>query len=280
MACGFQVACKITILAWRDMGKRLMICVLLMALTGCGTTGIINEDRASGSVGQEGSVDDGGIEPGVLKGRVIDAAGRPIEGAEIAADNQLLYNSNLIVRTDGDGSYRIDTNIGATFHATGTVITQYNGQEYRLSLAPDDDASFAGPSGAIRNFTWKLSGKRADGLGFYGGKVLFHLDMTDPLDPNVFLEDEKVQLSLTPEGPLIDGSAGSPIVAMATRNPDGSGLEDVPIGRYRITADYAGRPLAVKLRGGGDYAEEVTADFAPIMTGVYWIELELALPRG
>ncbi len=251
-----------------------MIYVLLMTLTGCGMAGITNEGQVNGSMRQ------GDIEPGVLKGRVVDAAGSPIQGAEVVADNQLLYDSNGVVRTNDDGFYRVETNIGATFHATGTVTRQYNGQDYTLNLAPDDDGPFAGPSGAIRNFTWKLSGKRADGLGFYGGKVLFNLDITDPLNPNAFLEDEKVQLTLTPDGPLIDGSEGSPIVGMATRNGDGSGLEDVPIGRYRITADYEGRPLAVKPRRGGDYATEVVADFAPIMTGVYFIELELALPRG
>ncbi|WP_169807679.1 carboxypeptidase-like regulatory domain-containing protein [Herbidospora mongoliensis] len=225
-------------------------------------------------------MDGGTIEPGVLRGRVVDAAGKPIKGAEIVADNQLLYNSNAVVRTDGDGFYRVDTNVATTFHATATVTSEYNGQEYTLSLAPDDDGPFAGPSGAIRNFTWKLTGKQADGLGFYGGKVLFYLDSTDPLNPDAFLEDEKVRLTLTPDGPLIDGSEGPPIVGMATRNGDGSGLEDVPISRYRITADYEGRPLSVKLRKGGDYVEEVVADFAPIMTGIYWIELELALPRG
>ncbi|MGW5160495.1 carboxypeptidase-like regulatory domain-containing protein [Nonomuraea wenchangensis] len=261
----FQVTCKPVILTFCDMGRRLMICVLLMTLTGCGTT-------------DEGQVNMGDIEPGVLKGRVVDAAGSPIEGAEVVADNQLLYNSNAVIRTDSDGFYRLDTDVRATFHATASVTKQYNGQDYTLSLAPDDDATFAGPTGAIRNFTWKLSGKKPDDLGFYGGKVLFNFGITDTLD--TFLEDEKVQLTLTPEGPLIDGSEGSPIVGMATRNGDGSGLEDVPIGRYRITADYEGRPLAVKLRKGGDYARDVVADFAPIMTGIYFIELELALPRA
>ncbi|MEU5869198.1 hypothetical protein ABZ815_49095 [Nonomuraea sp. NPDC047529] len=108
--------------------------------------------------------------------------------------------------------------------------------------------------------------------------MLFDFDITDFLD--TFPEEEKVQLTLTPEGPLIDGSEGSPIVGMATRNGDGSGLGDVPIGRYRITAEYEGRPLAVKLRKGGDYAKGVVADFAPIMTGIYFIELKLAPPRA
>nr|WP_055501386.1 carboxypeptidase-like regulatory domain-containing protein [Nonomuraea pusilla] len=277
------------------MDRRLLTGVLLVALSGCGMTGIGNGgqvDTGQTSTGRlstgrvDGAVGDGpragteDVEPGVLKGRVADAQGRPVEGAEVVADNQVLHDSNAVVRTGADGTYRVRTNIGVTFHATATVTRRYNGQEYTMSLAPDDDAPFAGPSGAIRNFTWKLSGERPDGLGFYGGKVLFHLDPTDPLDPDAFLDDEKVRLSLTPDGPLVDGSPGAAISRRAGRNGDGSGLEDVPIGRYRITADHEGRPLRVRLRDGGDYADEVVAGFAPVMTGVYHIQLELALPRA
>ncbi|MEN3540208.1 carboxypeptidase-like regulatory domain-containing protein [Microbispora sp. ZYX-F-249] len=265
------------------MERRLVLGVLVMTvLGGCG---LLEEGVRSGSV-REGRGEDsreaepGEVERGVLKGRVADERGRPIEGAEVVADNQLLYDSNEVARTGGDGRYRVATNIGATFHASATITRRYNGREYSLSLAPDDDAPFAGPSGAIRNFTWKLTGAKPDGLGFYGGKVLFRVDLNDQLDTGAFLEDEKVRLTLVPDGPLIDGSEGSRIVRTATRNGDGSGLEDVPIGRYRITADYEGRPLAVKLRGAGDYAQEVVADFTPVMTGVYWIELELGLPKG
>ncbi|WP_432930238.1 carboxypeptidase-like regulatory domain-containing protein [Microbispora sp. CA-135349] len=270
------------------MERRLVLGVLLMTvLGGCG---VLEEGVMSGSVSEgrdedpreagPGEAEPGEVERGVLKGRVVDAQGRPIEGAEIVADNQLLYDSNEVVRTDGDGRYRVATNIGATFHASATITRRYNGREYSLGLAPDDDAPFAGPSGAIRNFTWRLTGKKPDDLGFYGGKVLFRVDLNDQLDTGAFLEDEKVRLTLVPDGPLIDGSEGSRIVRTATRNGDGSGLEDVPIGRYRITADYEGRPLAVKLRGAADYAQEVVADFTPVMTGVYWIELELGLPQG
>ncbi|MEU8192316.1 carboxypeptidase-like regulatory domain-containing protein [Microbispora amethystogenes] len=268
------------------MERRVALGVLLTAaLSGCG---IVEEGQVSGSVreersgrgGEPGEVEPGEVEPGVLKGRVVDAQGRPIEGAEIVADNQLLYNSNAVARTAGDGLYRVDTDVRATFHASGTVVRRYNGQDYTLSLAPDDDAPFAGPSGAIRNFTWKLTGKKPDDLGFYGSKVLFRLDLNDQINTGAFLDDEKVRLTLTPEGPLIDGSEGTRIVRQATRNGDGSGLEDIPVGRYRIAADYEGRPLRVKLLDGGDYAEEVVAEFAPLMTGIYRIELELGLPQG
>ncbi|MFG1946406.1 hypothetical protein [Nonomuraea sp. NPDC048826] len=34
-----------------------------------------------------------GVEPGVLKGRVVGTDGKPVQGAQIVADNQLLYRT-------------------------------------------------------------------------------------------------------------------------------------------------------------------------------------------
>lgn len=52
---------------------------------------------------------------------------------------------------------------------------------------------------------------------------------------------------------------------------------DVPLGRYRISANYQGRPLRVGLRNSGQYAAEVVADFTEHVNTVYWIELEMKL---
>ncbi|XVQ87504.1 carboxypeptidase-like regulatory domain-containing protein [Microbispora siamensis] len=249
------------------MERRAALGVLLTAaLSGCGILGtlsgcgILEEGQVSGSVREERSGrggELGEVEPGVLKGRVVDAQGRPIEGAEIVADNQLLYNSNEVVRTGGDGLYRVATDVRATFHASGTVIRRYNGQEYTLSLAPDDDAPFAGPSGAIRNFTWRLTGKKPDDLGFYGGKVLFRLDLNDQINAGAFLDDEKVRLTLTPDGPLIDGLTGNP--DRATGDPERGrlgpgGRPHRPLpdrGRLRGPPSQGEAPQRRRLRGGG-----------------------------
>lgn len=254
---------------------------LLVCLSGCVITPMapMTADTRAGepveTAREEG--DRMGVEPGVLKGRVVGADGRPVQGAEIVADNQLLYNSNLIVSTDADGRYRVETDIAATFHVTASMTVEHNGASYQVDLSPDDDSSFAGPTGAIRDFTWKLTGEKADGLGHYGGSVLFHLDMTDPQNPEAFLEDEKVELTLAPESTLLDGSQGQVITRRAVRTPDGSGLVDVPIARYRVSASYEGRPLQVRLRGQDAYAPEIVADFSQYISSVYWIQLELKL---
>jgi hypothetical protein len=267
--------------------RRLLVAgVLAVTLSGCviapgvpapvGTQARVEQDGV-----EQGGVRQGGgeleVEAGVLKGRAVGADGRPIQGVEIAADNQLLYNSNLIVSTDADGFYQVDTNIATTFRVTARMKIDFNGTKYLVELTPENDASFAGPAGAVRNFTWKLTGERPDGLGHYGSSVLFYLDGVDPQNPEVYLDDENVEVTLTPEGPLIDGSQGQSITRKASRTPDGSGLVDVPLGRYRISANYQGRPLQVGLRNSGQYAAEVVADFAEHISTVYWIELEMKL---
>lgn len=236
-------------------------------------TGTVDTGRETAAERKAGV---GQPEAGVLKGRVVDGAGRPVADAEIVADNQLIHNSNLVVTTDKDGHYRVSTDVAAaTFRVTGTVTRRFEDRAYTMELTPHDDASFAGSDGAIRDFTWRLTGERSDGLGFYGSMVLFHLESYDPQNPETFLNDEDVTLTLTPQGPLIDGSAGEVIVRRAERGGDGAGVLDVPIGRYRITAEHLGRPLRIRLRDTGEYGEAVVTGFERFLSTVHRIQLDL-----
>ncbi|MEU8266051.1 carboxypeptidase-like regulatory domain-containing protein [Sphaerisporangium sp. NPDC049002] len=258
--------------------------VLIAVLSGCaggggeqvtGTTGA-RQETTTGQETATGQETTAGVEAGVLKGRVVDAEGRPIAGAEIVADNQFLHNSNLVVMTDADGRYRVSTNVAtATFQVSGTVTRRFEGRVYTMQLTPHDDTSFAGPTGAIRDFTWRLTGERPDGLGFYGSLVLFNMDVWDLPNPDEYLREEDVTLTLTPQGPLIDGSAGEVITRRAERTADGPGLTDIPIGRYRITAESLGRPLRIRLRDTGEYAEAVDTVFEKFLTTSHRIELDL-----
>ncbi len=227
--------------------------VLAVTLSGCVITPgvpapVARRRRVEQDGVEQGGVRQGGgeleVEAGVLKGRAVGADGRPIQGVEIAADNQLLYNSNLIVSTDADGFYQVDTNIATTFRVTARMKIDFNGTKYLVELTPENDASFAGPAGAVRNFTWKLTGERADGLGHYGSSVLFYLDTVDPQNPEVYLDDQNVEVTLTPEGPLIDGSQGQPITRKAIRTRTGLAWWTSPsaaTGSARTTRDARSR---------------------------------------
>src|SRR3546814_2929132 len=144
------------------------------------------------------------------------------------------------------------------------VLCRSNGQTYRLDLHPDNSDSFS-DDGAVRNFTWKLEGRAPlNEYRYYGGLVTVFQD-TD------FHDDmEDVELTLTPSGPLIDGSQGKTLVL---RQGDHywvqyGYLEDIPIGRYTVTAilkNEAGpRPLRIQdWHTENEFKPELQIDFIP-----------------
>jgi hypothetical protein len=91
----------------------------------------------------------------------------------------------------------------------------------------DNDAAFATDRGAVRNFRLLTSGPRGD--HYWGGTVWAY-----GAYKNGNFASKDVEYTLTPVGPLIDGSAGQ----VLRRRLDGNTITDVPIGRYRVTARY------------------------------------------
>lgn len=165
--------------------------------------------------------------PYVLKGTVKNPSGRPIPGVEVWADNTLYSNMNALGRTDAQGHFVIELprdRLG-TWHAGARFRTVYDGEAYELDLAVDNDAAFATDKGAVRNFTLLTSGKRGD--GYWGGTVWAY-----PSSRGGNFENKDVEVTLTPVGPLLYGSAGQ----VLKRRMDGNTIPDVPLGKYRITA--------------------------------------------
>ncbi|MCY1045175.1 carboxypeptidase-like regulatory domain-containing protein [Corallococcus sp. bb12-1] len=250
------------------------------------TWGLVGLLGAVGGCTKETGGGGGGTpEGGQMSGKVVDARGQPMSGVTVVADNTMIYNSNALATTGSDGTYRIDVSKPAgTWHASATHKVQYNARSYTFDLDPNDDAVFAGNEGAVRNFTWKLSGKRADDTGNYGGFVAVYVDqLIDPADPEQAINSDDIELTLTPSGKLVDGSDGAPITKKLVRTPDGDAVQDVPVGRYTVTARYAQagkspRPMQVRIRDTGDYADSVTADFDVLTTTRHQILLNAQLP--
>ncbi len=255
---------------------------LLGTMGGCSAE---NSGGGDGGVGGGGGLGGGGsTHQGALSGKVVDARGQPMSGVTVVADNTLLYNSNALGTTGADGTYRIDVSRPAgTWHASATHKVQYNSRSYTFDLDPNDDSVFAGNAGAVRNFTWRLSGKRPDS-GTYGGFVAVYVDqLLDPENPGQAINSDDIELTLTPNGRLVDGSDGAPITKKLVRTPDGDAVEDVPVGRYTVTARYvqAGkspRPMQVCIKDTGDYADSVTADFEVLVTTRHQMLLNAQLP--
>lgn len=174
-------------------------------------------------------------EKGWVAGTVSDAAGKPLGGVQVFIDG--IGDNNVFITTKDDGTYRARVAFGA-YRAFATMQRDYNGQTYKIDLKPDTTDSFDAEDGGIRNFTWALTGKKAaPDMGEFGAFVYVNVG-TDYF----YVEDQdNITYTLTPVGPLIDGSTIPPIVRKggAPRSAEYGKILDLPTGRYTITGVYA-----------------------------------------
>lgn len=206
-------------------------------------------------------------ETGYATGMVVDTRGNPVPGARILLDNTVYYASYIKGSTGKDGGYRIKVQPGA-WQAYASFKQEYHGRTYSLRLHPENVDSFD-ESGAVRNFTWKLEGREPENhYGYYGGLVKVFTD-------HGFYEDmNEVELTLAPVGPLIDGSEGKTLVLRHGDNywVQYGHLEDIPIGRYKVTATLKGEEGPRQLRiqdwhSEGGFHPELVFDFRPEESG-------------
>lgn len=209
-----------------------------------------------------------GIEPGIVKGRVVTSDGRPVGGAEIIADNTLFYNTNVIGYTDQNGFYRLNvSNPVGTWQMFGGVSLTYDGQVFNVDLTVDDPSAFDGATGAIRDFTLSMRN--------LSGPVLIQTSIGD------YTPYDEIEITATPVGPIIDGSDGETIVSGLEITGDGWAVRGVPFGRYRITARHipTGEPMLVsrpyRIDQEYEWAESYTAGFTTPGLGIYELRAEV-----
>lgn len=194
---------------------------------------------------------------GVVTGKVTDSQGRPLEGVKVIVDHSLFYNSNMSTLTNAAGNYRISIPNGS-WYAYAVYRKQFNGKTFSFDLEPDNYAGFGG-EGAVRNFVWKLTGERQEPLspGFFGSSITF-----DNYPTGNYIENERdIDFTLTPIGKLIDGSEGK---TLSLRSEDGDQLTNIPLGRYRISASYKGKPLGLRRWNSSDeFVRSAEFDFQP-----------------
>jgi hypothetical protein len=249
------------------MKKLHVFCIALLA--GWLATGCTDSEPEADPV-------PGAPKKGYATGKAVDTQGKPLADVEIVANNTQLYNSNIVGRTDSKGNYKLQLTPGS-WYVRGTVKVQYDNRTYVLDLHPETDGAFAGTEGAVRDLRWKLTGAKPTefgATGYYGGLVEVYGD-------NIF-DTDQVELTLEPVGKLIDGSTGKKIVRRLEGGSIGN-TEDIPLGRYRITARHLskGQAVKVRVRNEGEYGDEVTSSFEPAYagaTGRYKLTLEARLP--
>lgn len=216
------------------------------------------------SAGPDTALQQNTIEKKVVKGRVTDATGKPLANVKVVIENTVFYASYIYTVTNTAGYYRVAVPKGS-WKASVKIDKPFEGKLYHFDLHPDNEAPFAGSDGAIRNFSWKLNNEKPDGTGFYGGQVAVYSQPGSSFGMN------EVELTLTPNGLLADGSKGKTITKTLIDIGGGEdGIRDVPIGKYNITArnTTTGKPLQVRLRNKGNYVNVLEAKFDSGFTGI------------
>jgi hypothetical protein len=221
-----------------------------------------------------GSAADMRPEANVIKGTVRTVDGRPLAGAtiRIRGNTGVMRSKVIEATTDRNGVYRAQVPLGH-YNVDGFLELRYAGEVYKELWLDRTDGSCEramSDRGMVRHFQFRLTGlKRCINnpdpeleVSYYGA----HVNVSAPSLP----ADARVTFTLTPRGPLADGSTGRAITMtrtgaelMRSRGSVGanSALHDIPLGQYRLAASvrYANgtqQPLQIQMRDEGGVTRE------------------------
>lgn len=199
-----------------------------------------------------------GAKPGHATGKLADAHGKPLTDVTLSfsaflADNTAFAKEFPIKGPAGE--YAIAVPDGMYNTPQGRVGAWYNDKWYDLPLAAADGsrewpAQRNSKQGLVRDFVWRISGLKPAGNplepgDYWGGAI--HFDKGGDLG-----DFAKIEITLKPEGPLVDGSEGQTLVfvrELPWKRPQDHLLLDVPLGKYTATAKllFGTRPKNLKL---------------------------------
>lgn len=219
----------------------------------------------------------GGEKKGYATGRVVNSAGKPIQGAKIVVSNTFAYNMTLSGTTNANGEYSIKLQTGTgigDWIASGSLTTNYNNQNYELGLEPDAYKVFSGAEGGVTNFTLRLTGREpstSPGVkgSFYGGAICFY--------PGDGVNMDDVRVTVKAIAPCIDGTTPETVTIKPEFDNYLSWVTNVPLGKYEITVKEGNTPLYIRDYTNGIPASNVLSirtDFVPCpkVGAHYWIK--------
>ena len=204
--------------------------------------------------------------PGIVRGYVYDSNGKPLKGAQIGVRSTIAggFYSGAAAETDAKGYYEIKPPVGvAHFYCAGYAV-DYGDGIAAVGLHPADGevGSFATSTGEVENFVLLPYGitNRADvqdnpgyAGNYYGGSLYVSWWVNESGEngnPRNLPDKVQVEITLTPDGALIDGSPGRTIIVRKPVNGSvntGVKINNIPIGRYKIAAKIVGAgPLRMR----------------------------------
>ncbi len=210
--------------------------------------------------------------PGYVRGYVKDTQGHPLKGALIGVRSTAVggFYSGASAKTDAQGYYEIKPPWGVGHFYCAGYATDYGDLIAAFGLHPTDGSTdeFATANGVVKN--WVLLsygiGDRAKAQdnptycgNYYGGTIALNFYVQDgSMSKTSLPPNSRVELTLTPDGPLLDGSKGRTIIV---RKETGSGfsgglyVNNIPVGAYKVKARMVGGG-ALRLHETGPYGNQ------------------------
>lgn len=178
------------------------------------------------------------VQSGTVQGQAVDHRGKPLAGIHVWIKPGLTTGV-VDITTGTDGRYRADGLPYLPYTAHAWYPVSAYGKTYCYRLAHPTAAEhqpFNAQQGTTRNFKWQLSGKipgKEDyrGSGYYGGTLTLLASSQD--GGSLLNNEDRLEVTLTPDGPLIDGSAGKKLIL---KTNELSHIYDIPVGKYRASA--------------------------------------------
>lgn len=209
--------------------------------------------------------------PGVVRGYVYDSKGRPLKGAKLGVRSTAVggFYSGASATTDDQGYYEISAPTGvAHFYCAGYAVEHGEGLA-AMALHPADGSmeTFATPSGAVRNWVLlpygiadraRVQDDPRAGSNYYGGTVVLGWSIDEGgifSSPNYLPNQSTFEFTLTPTGPLLDGSQSRTITIRKTVSTGTSNqlyVNNIPAGPYRVSAKLVSGG-ALRIRETGPY---------------------------
>ncbi|MBX9568293.1 MAG: hypothetical protein K2X77_05325 [Candidatus Obscuribacterales bacterium] len=202
-----------------------------------------------------------------VRGRAVTASGQPIQDFEAWASghtgkfdpflgtaSRKLGSAERLGQAKGvNGQYEFKIPSAKVIEVSAIAKIPYRGMVYTMGLHPTDgkangtspgDFQAEAESGIVRDFVLRISGLAPGIKGreiYYGGELFLDYSLFPGSKPPGSI----ITLTLTPSGPLLDGSQGKtltwqlPVEGMNM----GSTVLDIPIGAYSVNAALNGKPL-------------------------------------
>ncbi|PYE53163.1 carboxypeptidase-like regulatory domain-containing protein [Deinococcus yavapaiensis] len=180
------------------------------------------------------------LTPNTVSGSVIDERGKPVAGVKIIIE-PAMFRGTIFTSTNAQGRYQsIELNAATNpYYVKAYKEVKYHDQQYCLRMAGAPEAyqeAFNAKAGATRNFVWRIRGESdmpstPYGGGSWGGTLAFESVYID--DAHLIDREATIEVTLVPDGPLIDGSKGATITRTIQVL---KGLTDIPVGYYKFSA--------------------------------------------